>query len=603
MKIEGLDRLLPLVRRPGRYAGGEWGAVVKDWDSTRLKVALCFPDVYEAGMSHLGLQILYFVLNAQPDVLAERVFSPWPDMEALLRERGLPLFSLETRHALSDFDVVGISIPHESAYTAVLGLLDLGGIPLRARDRDRGHPLVLGGGGGCFNPEPLAEFFDAFFIGEAEEGIVEVVRAWGELAGEEREKALLELARSIQGLYVPRFYEVRYKNDGTVAAIEPTREGVPARVGRRWIPSLRGAPVPPHPIVPNIEIVHDRISVEVMRGCTRGCRFCQAGIVYRPVRERPPEEVVRLVDAAVRRSGYTEVSLSSLSTSDYTGALEVLAEIPRRLADVPGVSVSLPSLHADAFAGELGRRVAAMRKTGVTLAPECGTERLRRVVNKDVSDESLLAAARILYALGWRALKLYFMIGLPTETEEDLRSIMDLARRVSRAAGRPRRVTVAISPFVPKPHTPLQWAAANSLKELCEKVDFLKGETSDKSIVLKWHDPKMSALEAVLARGDRRLAAAVEQAYLSGARLDAWSELFDFGRWEAAWRRVGVDPSFYAHRQRGLHELLPWDHIDCGVSKAYLLREWKRALAGEPTPDCRRAGCLGCGLSCGVAGR
>jgi len=601
MSVNELDRLLPLVRRPGRYAGGEYGAVVKDWNATPIRVALCFPDVYEVGMSHLGLQILYSVLNALPDVLAERAFSPWPDMEALLRERGLPLFSLETRHPLADFDVVGISIPHETAYTATLGLLDLGGIPLHARGRGAGHPLVLGGGVGCVNPEPLADFFDAFFIGEAEEGVVEVARAWARLKGADRERALLELARSVEGLYVPSLYDVSYNPDGTVAAIRPRLEGAPLPVRRRWLKSLAGAPAPRRPVVPNVEVIHDRVVVEVMRGCTRGCRFCQAGMVYRPVRERSPEEVVSIAETAVRASGCTDVSLSSLSTGDYSGALAVLEEVPQRLADLGAVSVSLPSLHADAFAGELGKRVARMRKTGVTLAPECGTERLRRVANKDVGEESLLAAARTLYQLGWRSIKLYFMIGLPTETDEDLLGILDLAGKVARADGRPRKVTVAISPFIPKPHTPFQWAGMNSLKKLGDKVDFLKSRSNDRALVLKWHDPETSVLEGVLARGDRRLGPAVERAYALGSRLDAWSELFDLGRWVSAWQEAGLDPSFYAERERAEGEVMPWEHIDCGVSRAFLLREWLKSKAGEPTPDCRTAGCLGCGLPCGGA--
>ncbi len=585
------ERLLPLVEKPGRYLGNERGAVRKDLDAVAVRVALAFPEVYEIAQSHLGLQILYDILNRRPDVAAERAYAPWIDLERLLRERGLPLVSLESHVALRDFDVVGFSLQYELTYTNLLAMLDLGGIPLRAAARSAGDPVVIAGGPCAFNPEPLAPFLDAVVLGDGEEAvgqIVDVVRAWD---GRDRADLLARLA-DVPGCYVPALFAPRYHDDGTIAEVVPLD---PARVSvrKRVLPDLDAFPPPSNPVVPNLGVVHDRASVEVMRGCVKGCRFCQAGYVYRPLRERNPEAVVRHTRDVVARTGYEEVSLLSLSTGDYSGVNPVLKALMDELAP-ERVAVSMPSTRVDALSPKILEQIRRVRKTGFTLAPEAGTQRLRDVIQKEYREEELLAAARLFADLGWRTLKLYFMIGLPSETEDDVRGIAELAARVKRVAGGRLKVTASVSTFSPKPHTPFQWAGELAVSETQARQALLRHELRRHGIEFKWHDARLSWLEGVFARGDRRLADVIETAFARGARFDGWSDRCDVGIWETALAAHGLDAEFYL-RRRPLGETLPWDHLDAGLSKKFLQQDLARAVAGQLTPDCSVERCTYCG--------
>ncbi len=596
-----LDQILPQVRKPARYAGGEWNSVRKEWNKVGLKLAFAFPDVYEVGMSHLGLQILYGIVNSRPDTLMERVFAPWPDMEKKMREHSLSLFTLESRRPVRDFDVLAFTLQYEMSFTNVLYMMDLAGIPLKSDQRDEGYPLVIAGGPCAFNPEPMAEFIDLFVIGEGEEVIQDMLDVLLEAKrGNISRKSLLSDMSRVPGVYVPSLYKADYR-DGFFSGVSPLNEGTPDRVIKRFVRDIDLAPFPTRPVVPSTEAVHDRIMIEVLRGCTRGCRFCQAGMIYRPVREKTPGTIMRQAEELIGNTGYDEISLTSLSTSDYTPVRGVIKSLMDKHAE-RGVGVSLPSLRVDQFSVDLAKEVQRVRRSSLTFAPEAGSQRLRDVINKGVTEEDLLETTGSAFREGWQAVKLYFMIGLPTETPEDLDEIIRLAKMVlslGRKAGVPRgrlRVTISASSFVPKAHTAFQWEPQVAQAALKQKQSYLSENLRERGLVFNYHDAGLSYIEAVFARGDRRLGEVLVKAYELGCKFDAWSEYFHLERWLEAFRKAGIDPDEYAYRRYAYDEPLPWDHIDCGVSKQYLAREHKRALAGLTTDDCREGSCPGCGL-------
>lgn len=605
-----LDQILPLVNKPARYINREWNSVHKDHREVEVKFAFAFPDVYEVGMSHLGLKIIYHELNRRQDTVAERVFAPWGDMEALLREKALPLFALESRSPLAGFDIIGFTLQYEMSYTNILNMLDLAGVPLLAAERGADDPLVVGGGPCAFNPEPLAGFFDALVLGEGEEVVhelVDVFKAWKRTGRPEGRDGLLERLASVPGIYVPSFYRVDYLPDGRVGKVTPLRPGVPPTVRRRVVKDLDKLDFPTRLVVPFMDVVHDRVMLEVFRGCTRGCRFCQAGMIYRPVRERSPEEILRLAEDSLRHTGYREISLASLSTADYSCIEDTVEKLVDRYGR-EGVGVSLPSLRVDSFSVRLAEQVQRVRKTGLTFAPEAGSERLRRVINKGVTEDDLLNTVRQAFSTGWEAVKLYFMIGLPTEDYGDLDGIAELVGKVLAAGreargGKRVRVTVSASSFVPKPHTPFQWEPQLPVQELRARQDYLRRRLNRPGVVFDWHDSQLSFLEAVFSRGDRRLGAVLLEAWRLGCKFDAWSEEFRFYRWEEAFARTGLDPAFYANRRREPDEVFPWDHLDSGVTREFLEEEYRRALAGEGTPDCRMDYCTMCGACPGLGVR
>ena len=600
--VLALDPLLRKVARPARYTGQEWNAVHKDWDATAVRFLLAYPDLYEIGMSNLGLAILYDILNAQPDVLAERVFAPWPDMAQQMRAQGVPLFSLESRRPAAGFDVLGFSLGYELTYTNVLETLDLAGIPLHAEERGDEHPLVIAGGSCAHNAEPLARYLDFLVLGEGEEvalELAELVREWKRQRGRGRppREQLLRRAAKIDGVYVPSLYDVTYNADGTVRAISPLAPEARARITRRVVATLPPAPV--RPVVPYLQTVHDRASLEIQRGCTQGCRFCQAGVIYRPVRERPLLEALLAVDALLANTGYEELSLVSLSTTDYSAIEELVAALSRRYRQCP-LAISLPSLRVDAFSVRLAETLSGHKKGSLTFAPEAGTQRLRDALNKKTTHQDLLQTADLAFSRGWHTLKLYFMLGLPTETMEDVEGIASMVNEVlalgrRHAAGR-AHVRVALSTFIPKPHTPLQWAAQDNMEALEAKQALLRSRLRKGPVHLSWQDPHVSALEAALSRGDRRLAPVVERAWRGGSTFDAWTERFQYERWRAAFEAEGLDPAFYAARERPVYETLPWAHLDCGVSPAFLREEYRRVLDAATTPDCRGRDCVRCGM-------
>jgi radical SAM family uncharacterized protein len=604
------SELLPRVQKPGRYVGGEVNRIAKDHAGLEVTLALAFPDVYEVGMSHLGFKILYHVVNALDWACAERAYAPWPDMADAMRARGAPLYSLETFTPLGDFDVVGFSLQYELCATNVLGMLDLAGIPRTTEERlERGGPLVIAGGPCAFSCEALAPYFDAVVLGDGETAIIEIlegVRGWKRshdlrADGKARLELLRWLATHVAGVYVPHFYHVTYAESGAVSAIERDHHDLPLPIERAVLRDLDAAPYPTAPVVPLVSAVHDRAVLEVMRGCTQGCRFCQAGMIYRPVRERRVETLLDQARKTLAATGFEEVSLSSLSTGDYSRIRELVTTLADELSR-DATSISLPSLRVDTYSVELAEQVARIKKTGITFAPETGSERLRAVINKPVRDSELLDAATEAYRRGWNLIKLYFMIGLPTETAEDLDAIADLIARVSEMRrahdGRRGAVNVAVSCFVPKAHTPFQWLGFGPLDSLFESIRALRSRVRSKVIELRFHDPQRSYLEAVFSRGDRRLAPVVAQAVRLGARFDDWSEHFSFERWRAAFDAVGVDADSYAYREFGADAVLPWEHLSPRIEKAYLLAELERARRGELTGDCRRVGCRLCGSVC-----
>ena len=600
-----LEQILPRVQKPARYTGGEYNAVVKDRRQADLRYALCFPDTYEIGMSNLGLRILYGVMNGMEGVWCERVFAPWTDMEEEMRRAGISLYGLESGDPISGFDIIGFSLGYEMAYTNVLNMLDLAGLPLRSADRPGLAPLVVAGGACAYNPEPLAPFVDLFVLGEGEEVTPEYIALYRQAREEcwSKEEFLREAAR-IEGIYVPAFYEPVYKPDGTLAEMRVKEgSGAPERVRKRIVEDFEHSYFPVRTIVPSTEIVHDRVMLELFRGCIRGCRFCQAGYVYRPVRSRSPERLAQYGKDACRDSGYQEMTLSSLSSTDYPGLLPLCDQLLDYCAP-RDIGLSLPSLRADTFSMNLMDRLQRVRKGGLTFAPEAGTQRLRDAINKNLTEADLLQSVRTAFSGGWSGVKLYFMLGLPTETDEDVLGIADLARKVyatwrevtpNRARG--VRITVSTSWFVPKPHTAFQWEGQITREEYQRRVDLLRDAfKKDRSITYNWHDPDTSWLEAVFSRGDRRLADVLEYAWERGAKMDAWSEHFDFPRWLDALAACGVDGDFYAHRQRPRDEVFPWCRIDTMVTPDFLWREREKCYASQVTPDCRSK-CSGCGAN------
>lgn len=593
-----LEHILPRVQKPGRYTGGELNQIVKDWETTSTHVALAFPDIYDLGMSNLGLAILYDILNRKESVLAERVFLPWPDMQAQMREVNLPLYSLETKHPVAAFDILGISLPYETLYTNTLDLLDLAGIPLRAAERTSQHPLVIAGGHAAFNPEPMAEFIDAFVIGEGEEVILEIIQAyqaWREM-GADRETLLRSLA-TIWGVYVPALYDVDYRPDGTVREIHPQVEEAPMPVLKRIVGRL--PPPLTRFIVPFIDVTHNRIPIEITRGCTRGCRFCQAGMITRPVRERSVPEIIDAIEAAVRATGLEEVGLLSLSSSDHDEIIPLVQEVSRRFSD-QHIRVSLPSLRIETVSVELmDQLMGRASRSGFTLAPEAATERMREIINKPVSTSQLLETAAEIYQRGWHTIKLYFMIGHPLETLDDVRAIAELCKAVlaegRKVMGRRAKVHAGVSTFVPKPHTPFQWVPCDTLEQIEAKQSLLKRELRGPGLKLNWNKPQETMLEAWLSRGDRRLGAVIVEAWRRGAHFDAWHEHFSYEAWMDAFSSVGLDPAFYTHRPRAWDEVFPWDHIHAGVQRKFLLEDYRASLQAQTRQDCRE-GCLACGI-------
>jgi radical SAM family uncharacterized protein/radical SAM-linked protein len=598
MNSPSFKDLLPLVSKPSRYLGTEVNSIHKDLDKVDVKIALAFPDVYEVGMSHQGLQILYHILNQIPHIAAERVYAPWEDMEELLRKRGFLLSSLESGLPLRDFDIVGFSLQYDLSYTNMLNMMNLAGIPIWSSKRDETFPLIMAGGPCAFNPEPVADFLDAVLIGDGEEAvpeIAEVYKNWKVGGCEGGKMGLLKALAKVKGVYVPSFFDAAYNTDGTVKEIVPRVEGY-QKVEKRIVADLNTVPYPDRPIVPFMRIVHDRVNLEVTRGCTRGCRFCQAGMIYRPTRERTPEKLQEIAEKALRSTGYEDLSLLSLSTGDYSSISDLLTNLMDRHSD-DKVAISLPSMRVDTMSPELISEIKRVRKTGFTMAPEAGSERLRDVINKGVKEEDLLRSVEQVFEAGWESVKLYFMIGLPTETDEDIVAIADMSGKAMRICRRlkGKNVTASVATFVPKPHTPFQWEPQITITETRRRHDILKRELKKRGVTFKWHDPAMSELEGVFSRGNRRLSKAIARAFELGCRFDGWGEVFRPDLWQRAFDECGIDPSFYL-RRRDFDEALPWDHIDSGVSKKYQKLEARRAYENTFTPDCRYDECTGCGL-------
>ncbi|MBQ7887780.1 MAG: TIGR03960 family B12-binding radical SAM protein [Clostridia bacterium] len=600
---EKIDSLLDQVQKPARYMGGEMNAVLKDHDQVAIRYAFAFPDVYEVGMSHLGARILYDIINKREDALCERVFMPWVDMIDLMRKEDVPLFSMESRSPIRSFDMLGITLQYEMSYTNILEMLDLSGIPLHTEDRTWDDPIVIAGGPCAFNPEPLHHFIDAFSIGDGEISTLETIDVVKQCKAEgvSRQECLRRLSR-LRGVYVPSLYEATYNEDGTLKSFDPIEEGVPRTVVKNMIADLDTAAYPESLIVPFMEIVHDRINIEVLRGCTRGCRFCQAGMIYRPVRERSMERILDLANKLVDGTGYEEITLSSLSTGDYSCLPQLAHELMERFAQ-KRIALSLPSLRLDSDLKATLEETQKVRKSSLTYAMEAGTQRLRDVINKGITEENLMSSVSDAFASGWSSVKLYFMFGLPTETYEDLDGISDLAGKVVRKyfqtpkhiRAKGLRVNCSASCFVPKAFTPFQWEPQDTIEQFEEKQKHLCRIMHIKGVEFNWHEPQVSFLEAVFARGDRRTADALEAAWRLGCRFDGWTDQFKFDKWMEAFEQTGVDPRFYANRRREKDELLPWAFIDAGVTQSFLWRERERAMSETPTPDCRK-GCQGCGL-------
>lgn len=593
-----IEQILLRVSKPGRYVGGELNQTVKVWQEVQTRIALIFPDIYDLGQPNLGLSILYDILNKRSDVAAERAFAPWTDMEAQLREHHIPLFSLETRHSLKDFDILGITLPYESIYTNVLNILDLSEIPLLSEERDISHPLILAGGQACYNPEPMADFIDAFAIGEGEEVILEIVntfQAWKK--SELSRQDLLEQLALIKGVYVPSLYSVTYKSDGKVRSVLPKKANIQATIHKRIVPVLPEAVT--RFIVPNVDIVQDRIAIEIMRGCTRGCRFCHAGIVNRPVRERSVEEIIKAVDEGLTATGYEQVGLLSLSSSDHTRILPLVQQIYQHFHH-KRVQFSLPSLRIASFSVDLMDELKELKPSGgFTLAPEAATDRMRAIINKPLDEAQLLETVRTIFEHGWLSLKLYFMIGLPEETEDDVLAIAELSKTILKLGrtlrGNRVRLHVSVGNFIPKPHTPFQWVPMDSVETLQHKIDLLKEALRKTRIKFSYNDPERTLLESWLSRGDRKLGKVILQAWKNGAKMDAWGDHFNIQAWQSAFKTTKINPDFYISRNRAIDETFPWDHISTGVTKRHLELEYKRSQQSITRTDCRES-CYYCGI-------
>ena len=606
-KLALSDEILMQIDKPARYIGNELNSVVKDKNHVDIRVAMVFPDVYEIGMSHLGIQILYDLFNRREDTWCERVYSPWPDLHKIMKEKNIPLFGLESQEPIKDLDFLGITLQYEMCYTNILQILDLGQIPLYAKDRTEDHPIVMGGGPCAYNPEPIADFFDFFYIGEGETQYDAILDLYKEMRAKNATRAeiLHEIAK-VPGMYVPSLYEVTYKEDGTIASFEPTASDIPRVIEKQVVTDLSTAIYPEKPVVPFIKSTQDRVVLEIQRGCIRGCRFCQAGMIYRPNREKDIHRLKELAYKMLMSTGHEEISLSSLSSSDYTDLQELVTFLIDEFQG-KGVNISLPSLRIDAFSLDVMSKVQDIKKSSLTFAPEGGSQRIRNVINKGLTKEIILSGAGQAFEGGWNKVKLYFMLGLPTEKEEDMKAIPELANDIAalyyETVPKDKRngkcqITISTSFFVPKPFTPFQWCTMQQPEEYLRRARIVnetcKEQLNHKSIRYNWHEADVTVLEGVLARGDRRIAQVIAKVYEDGGFYDAWSEYFDYERWLKAFEECGVDPNFYTMRERSLEEILPWDFINAGVTKEFLIREWKNALAESVTPNCRMR-CSGCG--------
>ncbi|MBU5317221.1 TIGR03960 family B12-binding radical SAM protein [Clostridium bornimense] len=598
------DDILYRVEKPARYIGGEFNSYNKNIKDIDIRFAFCFPDVYEVGMSHLGMKILYYTLNQREDTFCERVFAPWSDMEALMRENDIPLFTLETKDPINEFDFIAFTLQYEMSYTNILNMLNLGGVTIRASERGEDEPIVIMGGPCSTNPETLYDIADIFSLGEGEDHLNEIIDCYKKCKAKGMsKKEFLREASHIESTYVPSLYEVSYNDDNTIKEFKPKYEDVPKTVKRRVIDNYNDVLYPDKLIVPYTEIVHDRIMLETMRGCTRGCRFCQAGMIYRPVREKNTETLMKQADKLLKSTGYDEISLTSLSICDYSDVKNLVLNMVEKYKD-DKISVSLPSLRIDSFSVDLINEIQKVRKTGLTFAPEAGSQRMRDVINKGVNEEDLLTSVSDAFKNGWSTIKLYFMVGLPYETVEDVKGIAHLGEKVvdeyykipKNERNRGLKVTISTSIFVPKPFTPFQWAPMDNLENVREKISALRGEIKSRAISYNWHETLVSYMEAVIARGDRRICDVIIKAYEKGARLDGWSEFFNYDIWMDAFKECDIDPDFYVHRERSYEEILPWDFVEIGVTKEFLKRENEKAKKASLTPDCR-LGCTGCGVN------
>ncbi|HDK7168179.1 TPA: TIGR03960 family B12-binding radical SAM protein [Clostridium botulinum] len=602
------DDVLFRVEKPARYIGGELNSYNKDLKDIDIRYAFCFPDVYEVGMSHLGMKILYYILNERKDTFCERVFAPWSDMEKIMREENIPLYGLESKDPIKDFDFIGFTLQYEMSYTNILNMLDLAGVTIKASERGEEEPIVMCGGPCAYNPEPLYNIADMFVLGEGEELNTKVLDLYKKYKGKGKKNEFLREASKIRGVYIPSLYEVTYKEDNTIKEFKPIYDDVPKKVKKVIVNNINDVVYPDKFVVPYTDIVHDRIVLETFRGCTRGCRFCQAGMIYRPVREKKTEALLELSDDLIKNTGYDEITLSSLSICDYSDIQNLVFSMVERHKEGK-VGVTLPSLRIDSFSVDLIKEIQKVRKTGLTFAPEAGSQRMRDVINKGVTEENLMTSVKSAFEAGWSTIKLYFMLGLPYETLEDVIGIAELGQKVvqkyyevpKEVRKKGLKVTVSTSIFVPKPFTPFQWAPQDTMEEVRKKIEALRGNIKSKQITYNWHESLVSYMEAIFARGDRRLCDVLIKAFEKGARFDGWNQYFDFNIWKEALEECNIDGDFYAYRQREYDEILPWDFVDTGVAKEFLMRENERAKKAEVTPDCRQ-GCKNCGVNVNLEG-